>query len=93
MGPRHEKLSKKLVIINELGLHARSAAMIADLARQAKSKVWVAKEGTKANAASILDILTLACEKGTRIDISIEDKTDLNILEEIEKLVKRGFEE
>ena len=93
MRPIHEKLSKTLVIINELGLHARSAAMIANLARQAKSKVWIVKEGTQANAASILDILTLACEKGTRIDVTIEDKTDLNILEDIEKLVQRGFEE
>lgn len=93
MGPIHEKLSKTLVIINELGLHARSAAMIASLARQAKSKVWIVREDTQANAASILDILTLACQKGTRIDVTIEDKTDLNILEEIEKLVQRGFEE
>ncbi len=93
MGPIHEKLSKTLVIINELGLHARSAAMIAGLARQAKSKVWIVREDTQANAASILDILTLACQKGTRIDVTIEDKTDLNILEEIEKLVQRGFEE
>ncbi len=93
MGPINEKLSKTLVIINELGLHARSAAMIASLAGQAKSKVWIAKEGTQANAASVLDILTLACEKGTRIDVTIEDKTDLNILEAIEKLVQRGFEE
>jgi len=93
MGPIHEKLSKKLVIINELGLHARSAAMIANLARQAKSKGCITKEGSTANAASILDILTLVCEKGTQIDITIEDRTDMDILEGIEKLVKMGFEE
>ena len=78
-------------LLPRLGIY--SVPQIASLARQAKSKIWIAKEDTKVNAASILDILTLACEKSTEIDISIEDKTDLNILEEIEKLVKRGFEE
>jgi len=86
-------LSKRLVIVNEFGLHARSAAMIANLAQRSKSNVWIGKQGTKVNADSILEILTLACEKGNWIDVTIEDRADLDILEAIESLVKRGFEE
>jgi phosphotransferase system HPr-like phosphotransfer protein len=35
----------------------------------------------------------LACEKGTKITISIENITDLNILEAIAELVVNGFGE
>ena len=86
-------LSREATIINELGLHARSAAKIAKLAQPASGSVWIAKEDQKADASSIVDILTLACEKGTRITICVEDKGDLQILEDITKLVENGFGE
>ena len=86
-------LSREVTIINELGLHARSAAKIAKLARPATGSVWIAKEDQKADASSIVDILTLACEQGTRITIWVENKGDLQILEDITKLVERGFGE
>jgi phosphocarrier protein len=86
-------LSREATIINELGLHARSAAKIAKLAQPAAGPVWVAKGDQKADAASIVDILTLACEKGTRIKIWIENRADLHILKDITKLVESGFGE
>jgi phosphotransferase system HPr (HPr) family protein len=86
-------LSREATIINELGLHARSAAKIAKLAQPATGSVWIAKEDRKADASSIVDILTLACEKGTRITICVENKGDLQILEDITKLVESGFGE
>ena len=93
MDPIETELSRDLVIVNELGLHARSAAKIAALAGQSKASVWIKKGGEKADASSIVDILTLACEKGTKITIRIENKADFNILEAITELVKSGFGE
>ncbi len=90
---RQSNLSRKVTIINELGLHARSAAKIAELANQATTSVWIMKGAQKADAASIVDILTLACEKGTRITIGIENKVDIQILQAITKLVESGFGE
>jgi phosphocarrier protein len=87
------ELSKIVVIRNELGLHARSAARIAKLTQNCRSKVWLIKDREKADASSIIDILTLACEKGTTITITIEDPTDLDILNALVKLVETGFEE
>ena len=86
-------LSRKVTIVNELGLHARSAAKIAELANRSKASIWIQKGDEKADASSIVDILTLACEKGTKITIHIENKSDLSILEEITELVKSGFGE
>jgi phosphocarrier protein len=53
-----------VVIINELGLHARSAARIAKLAQNANSKVWLIRGKERVDASSIIDILSLACPKG-----------------------------
>ncbi len=79
--------------MNDLGLHARSAAQIADIAQNSIAKVWIQKEDEKADASSIIDILTLACGKGTQISIIIEDAGDLDILNAIGDLVDRGFGE
>ena len=86
-------LYREVTIVNELGLHARSAAKIAELAKRSKASIWIAKGDQKADASSIVDILTLACEKGTKISIQIENESDFNILEAIAQSVESGFGE
>ncbi len=80
-------------IKNELGLHARSAARIAGIAQNSRANVWIQKNDEKADASSIIDILTLACAKGTKITIIIEDLADTHILNAIADLVDSGFGE
>ena len=88
-----KEFSKNVVIINTLGLHARSAAKIAKCVQNRKSNVWIIKDGVKADASSIMDVLTLVCEKGAQITIQIDDRSDLGILHQLIKLVESGFEE
>lgn len=92
-GHSKNELSKNVKIINELGLHARAAAKIAALARNAKAKVWITKDNERVDAASVIDILTLACEPGTLVAISVEDSADVEILNQIETLVNKKFGE
>ena len=93
MNKSDTKLLKRVTITNDLGLHARSAAQIAKLARNVKSKMWLIKDGEMVDAASIIDILTLACPKGSKIILKIDDQSDLDILNDIAKLIERGFGE
>ncbi len=89
-----EHLSREVVIVNELGLHARSAAKIAEIAQKAVSNVWILRQDHDAvDAKSIIDMLTLACTKGTRIIVRIEDASDAAVLNEIVELVDCGFGE
>jgi phosphocarrier protein HPr len=88
-----QTFSKNVTVVNELGLHARSAAKIAELARHATSKIWVQKNEERADARSILDILTLACEKGSVLTVIIDDRSDMQTLNHIVELVKNGFGE
>ncbi len=87
------EISREVTIINELGLHARAAAKIAALAQKAESKIWLLKNEEKADASSILDMLAVACPKGTKIMISADGYSDIKILNSIVELVQRGFEE
>ena len=86
-------VSIDVTVVNELGLHARSAAKIAELARDANAKVWVQKNNERVDARSILDILTLACEKGSKLTIVIDDRSDIETLNRIAALVENGFGE
>jgi len=93
MAVRNKRVSKTVRVGNELGLHARAAAQIAGLAKQAKAKIWLSKGGDKVDAASIIDILTLAGYKGTCIVLSAEDPADADTLDKIEALFKDNFGE
>ncbi|MCF8035333.1 MAG: HPr family phosphocarrier protein [Desulfobacteraceae bacterium] len=93
MSRLEKELSKEVTVTNELGLHARPAAMIAKLAMQAESNVWLIKEDEKVDASSIIDILSLSGTKDSRITLRIEDPSDTEVLEKIAALFEIGFKE
>lgn len=86
-------LKKELTIINELGLHARPAAIIAKTARSAKSDIWIKKDEHQVDASSMIDILTIACQKGSKIILIADSAEDKNIFDEIQKIIEEGFGE
>ncbi len=79
--------------MNELGLHARPAAMIANLAIKAQSDVWLCKNGEQVDASSIIDILSLGCQQGADVTLKAENPEDMKILNEIINLFEKGFGE
>ena len=93
MNSSQSDLQRPVVIVNELGLHARSAAKIAEVAQNAKHKVWITRDDESVDAASIIDLLTLGCIKGTEIVVGIENPADQPILNQIVDLVEAGFGE
>ncbi len=88
-----DNYAKEVEIINDLGLHARSAAQIAGIAQQAESKVWLIKDDEAVDAQSVIDMLSLACAKGSLITVKVESPSDLPILNDIVLLVENGFGE
>lgn len=89
----NDSLSRSLTIVNDLGLHARSAAKIANLAQEASSGVWMSNGEETADAASVIDLLTLACTKGTDVTVHIDSSADVDVLNRIAALVENGFGE
>jgi len=88
-----KELFRNVVIINDLGLHARAAAMVSRIAQNAAADIWMMKDGERIDAASVVDILTLEGTKGSRIRIEIEDPSDTAILDEMVSLIEDGFGE
>lgn len=90
---KKESLSLKIKINNKLGIHARPAAKIAEVAKNAKKNVWLSTQDNKIDAGSIIDILTLGGCKGTEILIEVETPEDMVILNKIYNLFESKFGE
>lgn len=86
-------VQKTLTIKNELGLHARSAAMIVRAVEGCRSKVSLERDGTTVDARSLLDILTLACPKDSRIVVRADGDDAREVVDSIERLVEGRFGE
>ncbi|MCU0600868.1 MAG: HPr family phosphocarrier protein [Desulfobacterales bacterium] len=93
MNKLENNLTREITVVNELGLHARPAAKIAELAAKAASNVWLIKNGEKVDASSVIDILSLCGTKGTRLTIQTERSDDKIILKQIVDLFEQGFKE
>jgi phosphocarrier protein HPr len=91
MNKLEKRQSKNVTVINELGLHARPAAVIAKIATKAKDNIWMIKDGEKVDASSIIDILSLSCLKDSKIVLQTDDPADNDILDEIVAFFNKGF--
>jgi phosphocarrier protein len=58
-----------IVISNKLGLHARAAAKLTQLASQFACEVFIIKAGQRVNAKSIMGVMMLAAGIGTTVTI------------------------
>jgi phosphocarrier protein HPr len=84
---------RTFVLKNELGLHARAAAMMVNVTSKYNSKILFERDGNEINGKSILGILTLACPKGSSIIISAEGEDAIDAIEELGKLIDDKFGE
>ena len=88
-------LQEKVVIINNLGLHARAAANLVRAAQKFSSQIKVTRTDRQINAdaKSILSVLTLAAPKGTEILIQAEGSDEDSALAAMIAFFKEGFGE
>jgi len=85
--------AKAFTITNKLGLHARAAAMLVQIANKFKAKIILERDGRQVNGKSILGILTLACPKGSSLVVRAEGADEDKALEEIGRLIENKFGE
>uniref|UniRef100_A0A7C4YHK5 HPr family phosphocarrier protein n=1 Tax=candidate division WOR-3 bacterium TaxID=2052148 RepID=A0A7C4YHK5_UNCW3 len=85
--------SKELVIKNSLGIHARPASLIVKALSNFKSNVTIEKDGIEVNAKSIMGILMLACEKGSKIIVKADGVDEKEAVLKVEEIVENKFYE
>jgi len=86
-------LSKSLEIKNRLGLHARAAAQLVQVATQFDADITVTKEAQTVDGKSILGLMMLAAGQGSFIEVSVAGLQAVDALAAIERLVEQKFNE
>lgn len=81
------KLEKELTIKNPQGLHARPAALFVQTASQFDSFVRIRKNNEVVDGKSIMAILSLGLEKGSKIVLIVEGDDAEEALRELEKIL------
>ena len=87
------EVRKALEIVNKLGLHARAAAKLVDLASRFESRIRIWREGREADAKSIMRVMMLAASKGTSIEVVAQGDDAAEAVDAIERLVAGRFDE
>ena len=64
-------LEQEFIVANKSGIHARVAAQIVKVATQFASDIWIVKGDSKVSGKSILDIMTLVCPHGSKVQITV----------------------
>lgn len=86
-------ISKELLIINKLGMHARAAAKFVNLASNFESEVELEKGSRKVNGKSIMGVMMLAAGKGSTVTLYTHGGDEDEALRELEALINRRFGE
>ncbi len=84
---------KKIMVNNQVGLHARPATFFIQKANEFKSSIWIEKEERKVNAKSLLGVLSLGIVKGTEIDVGAEGVDEEEAVNALEELIATDFRE
>jgi phosphocarrier protein HPr len=86
-------LQQTVEIQNKLGLHARAAAKLSQLATTYKSEVWLTRNGRRVNAKSIMGVMMLAAAKGTSIGVEVSGVDEAAAMSALTNLINDRFGE
>ena len=84
---------REVEIINKLGLHARAAAKLTQLASRYQCDVTMARNNRKVNAKSIMGVMMLAAGKGAKVTFETSGPDEDEALQAIAALVNDYFGE
>jgi len=81
----------ELVIQNRTGLHARPAKVLVNLAKQFSADIWLHHQAKRANAKSMVSVLTLGAVCGSRITLQVDGVDEDLALSTIEAAICSGL--
>jgi len=86
-------VSKHILIINRLGLHARAAAQLVRLANEYPCEISLNKDGQLKDAKSVMEVLMLGATEGNTIKVSARGEREEEALQAITDLFAARFNE
>ena len=88
-----DAVSAEVLLTNEVGLHARPAALLARTVAELDADVVVRYGSEEANAASVLALMGLSAPGGKAITVVATGKDAREAVRRIEELAERGFDD
>jgi phosphocarrier protein HPr len=86
-------VSKKVVVVNPLGVHLRPADLIAKTVMKFSSTVKVACNSQEVDGRSIIELLMLSAKQGTEIVFTAQGDDAEAACDALVELVTQGFGE
>jgi phosphocarrier protein len=82
-----------LVVTNKLGLHARAAAKLTQLAGRFQSEIFISRGAQRVNAKSIMGVMMLAAGLGVTVRVDARGADEDQALADIRALFDHKFGE
>ena len=89
----NDRVTRRLTIQNQKGLHARAAAKFVKLAESFDAQITVIKSGTRVSGCSIMGLMMLAAGPGCEIDVEASGLGAAQAVEALARLVDGKFDE
>ena len=86
-------ISREIQIENKVGLYAKPATQFTQCATSFRSDIYVQRNEKRANAKSLLGILSLAICCGTTITLTVEGPDEKEAIEALEALLTKELDE
>lgn len=86
-------ISREFRIANKLGLHARPSAQLTQVAARFQSDVWIARDGRRVNAKSIMGVMMLAAGQGSTVTVGADGPDEEQAVAAIGALIEGKFGE
>ncbi|HXV07437.1 MAG TPA: HPr family phosphocarrier protein [Burkholderiales bacterium] len=84
---------REVEIVNKLGLHARAAAKLTQLAAGFQCEIWLSRSGRRVNAKSIMGVMMLAAAKASKVAIETSGADEEQAMQAIVQLIAEKFGE
>lgn len=86
-------VEKTVKIVNKAGMHTRPASMLVKLAAKYKSDFFIVKDGFQINGKSIIGVMSLAAEYGSKVTLRFDGEDEEEAAKAITKFFADGFGE
>jgi phosphocarrier protein HPr len=86
-------IKRTIQVSNKLGLHARASAKLTQMASKFQASVWIARNGRRVNAKSIMGVMMLAAGLGSTVELETDGVDEVAAIDALEALFNDKFDE
>ena len=86
-------IERNVQIVNRAGMHTRPASILVKMASKYKAEFYIIKDSFQINGKSIIGVMSLAAECGSKVTLRFDGSDEENAAAEITKYFEEGFGE